>query len=483
MKILLINPPQTFYEKSNSVEGNLPLGLLYVAGVLERAGYSVSVLDAFFADSACRTVSEGVVEVGMTYEDIKFEIEKRKPDIVGISNPFSTQIDHAKRVADLVKEVDSGIFTVVGGPHVSVVPKAFLEQTLSVDAVVMGEGEYTMLDLARAFEGKKALSEVEGIAYRHNGTVTVNHPRQFLKNLDELPYPAYHLVNMTAYLNPNKIKYRSLKPKSLPIITSRGCPYNCSFCSIHLHMGKTFRAHSPEYVADHIQFVMEKYGVKNVFFEDDNLTFDMKRMDAICDKILERKLRFQWETPNGVRADRISFVLLKKMKKTGCRSIVFGVESGDQWVSDNIVHKDLKLEDIVCAAKMCQHLRLKCSMFFIIGFPGETKKSMMQTADFALKLKKDYDVGMRLFVATPLFGTKLYDECVEKGCLKHDLTSRALAEVRQASGKPLIETKDFSVEDVKGISAYALQKYKKLALIKTIKNPAKLFKILKKGTF
>jgi hypothetical protein len=108
---------------------------------------------------------------------------------------------------------------------------------------------------------------------------------------------------------------------------------------------------------------------------------------------------------------------------------------------------------------------------------------MMQTADFALKLKKDYDVGMRLFVATPLFGTKLYDECIEKACLKHDLTSQALAEVRQASGKPLIETSDFSAEDVKEISAYALQKYKKLALIKVIKNPAKIFKILKKGAF
>jgi magnesium-protoporphyrin IX monomethyl ester (oxidative) cyclase len=138
MKILLVNPPQTFYEKSNSVEGNLPLGLLYIASVLERAGYGVSVLDAFFADSTCRTVSEGVVEVGLSYDAIKLEIEKAKPDIVGIGNPFSTQIEQAIRIADLVKQVDSDIFTVVGGPHVSVVPKEFLMQAQSVDAVVIG---------------------------------------------------------------------------------------------------------------------------------------------------------------------------------------------------------------------------------------------------------------------------------------------------------------------------------------------------------
>jgi anaerobic magnesium-protoporphyrin IX monomethyl ester cyclase len=253
------------------------------------------------------------------------------------------------------------------------------------------------------------------------------------------------------------------------MITSRGCPHSCCFCSVHLHMGKKFRAHSPSYVADHIQFVVDKYQVKNIFFEDDNLTFDQKRMETICDQIVERKIKFHWETPNGIRADRLTLELLKKMKKSGCRSVFFGVESGDQWVSDNIIHKDLDLQKVVEVAKICRKIGLKSGAFYIIGFPGEKKENMKKTVEFALKLKREYDVGMHLLVATPLFGTKLYEECVKKGYLKEDLTPRALAEVRQTKGKPLIETEDFTAEDVKEIASNALKEYKRLSLINSIK--------------
>jgi magnesium-protoporphyrin IX monomethyl ester (oxidative) cyclase len=445
---------------------------MYIAAVLDKAGYQVEILDSFMADPSSRKV-EDTMEVGMPYERIKEEIQKRKPDIVGIANPFSTQVEHAKKVADIAKDVDPKIFTIVGGPHVTVVPKEFLEEAKTVDVAVIGEGEYTMLDIAKFRSGTQRIEEVQGIAYRQDEKVQLTPPRPFLKNLDELPYPAYHLVDMEQYLNPVKIEYRSFKPRALAMITSRGCPHSCCFCSVHLHMGRTFRAHSAGYVADHIQYVVDKYKVKNIFFEDDNLTFDLKRMETICDKITERKIKFHWETPNGIRADRLTLELLKKMKKSGCQSVFFGVESGDQWVSDNIIHKDLDLEKVVEVAKICKKIRLKSGAFYIIGFPGEKKENMMKTVEFALKLKKDYDVGMHLLVATPSFGTKLYEECMKKGYLKEDLTPRALAEVRQTQGKPLIETEDFTAEDVKEIAAMALRKYKKLALINSIKNPDK----------
>jgi len=432
----------------------------------------VEILDSFVADHSSRKVKDAM-EVGMSYERIKEEIQNRKPDIVGIANPFSTQVEQAKKIADIAKDVDPKIFTIVGGPHVTVVPKEFLEEAKTVDVAVIGEGEYTMLGIAKFCEGNKELNEVEGIAYRQNETVKLNPPRPFLKNLDELPYPAYDLVDMEQYLNPVKIEYRSFKPRALAMITSRGCPHSCCFCSVHLHMGNTFRAHSAGYVVDHIQYVVDKYKVKNIFFEDDNLTFDLKRMEIICDKITERKIKFHWETPNGIRADRLTPELLKKMKTSGCQSVFFGVESGDQWVSDNIIHKDLDLEKVVEVAKICKKIRLKSGAFYVIGFPGEKKENMMKTVEFALKLKKDYDVGMHLLVATPSFGTKLYDECMKKGYLKEDLTPRALAEVRQTKGKPLIETEDFTAEDVTEIAAMALRKYKKLALINSIKNPNK----------
>src|SRR5208283_5447215 len=144
--------------------------------------------------------------------------------------------------------------------------KEFLEEAKSVDIAVMGEGEYTMLELAQYFEGKKQLSEILGLAYSKNGEVNVNSPRPFIKNLDELPYPAYDLMDMEQYLSPKKIGYRSFRNRAISMITSRGCPFNCCFCSVHLHMGKQFRAHSANYVLSHIEYVVKKFNVENIFF-------------------------------------------------------------------------------------------------------------------------------------------------------------------------------------------------------------------------
>jgi anaerobic magnesium-protoporphyrin IX monomethyl ester cyclase len=473
LRILLINPPQSFYPGSDLVSGNLPLGLMYLAAVLDKAGYHVEVLDAFIADSSSRENGE-MIEVGMPLDEIKSEIQQRKPDIVGIANPFSSQVDHAVDVAQATKEVDPQILTIVGGPHVTVVPETFLQKANDVDIAVRGEGEYTILDIAKYCEGTKKLEDIEGIGYRKNGKVVLNPTRALINNLDDLPFPAYHLVDMEQYLNPEKMEYRSFKPRALAMITSRGCPYNCCFCSVHLHMGKGFRAHSAENVAKHLKLVVDKYKVKNIFFEDDNLTFDLKRMENICNLIVERKIKFRWETPNGIRADKLNLNLLKKMKMSGCRSVFFGVESGDQWVSDNIIHKDLDLQKVVEVSKMCKDISLKSGAFYVIGFPGEKKENMRKTVEFGLQLKRDFDVGMHLLIATPSFGTKLYEECLKKGYLtEKEVTPRALAEVRQTKGNPMIETEDFTAEDVKQIAAEAMKEYRRLSVINSIKYPGK----------
>jgi anaerobic magnesium-protoporphyrin IX monomethyl ester cyclase len=475
MKILLINPPQTFFPGSDPPAANLPLGLMYIAAVLDEAEYNVEILDAFMTDSPFRKKGD-TTEVGMLYERIKEEIQRRKPDIVGIANPFTSQVEHAIRVADIVKEVDPTILTVVGGPHVTVVPTEFLEEAKNVDIVAIGEGEYTMVDIVSFFEGNKKIDDIEGIAHRRNGKVVLNSPRQFIEDLDELPYPAYHLVDMEQYLNPKTIEYRSFQKRALSMITSRGCPFNCSFCSVHLHMGKTFRAHSVDYVVDHIEHLVNEYRVKMIYFEDDNLTFDIKRFEAICDKIIERDIKFQWETPNGVRADYLTLELLKKMKKTGCQSVFVGIESGDQYILDNIIGKSLKLENVIEFAKMCKKIGLKTGAFYIIGFPGETKETMRNTLKFALMLKRKYDVGMHLLFATPSYGTRLYEECQKKGYIRGSLTPRAFAEVRQNWGLPLIETENFTAMDVKELASWAMKRYRRLSIINYIKNPKKTLK-------
>jgi len=473
MKILLINPPQTFFPGSQAVVAGLPLGIMNIAATLENNGYEVEILDTLIADFKPRKKGD-VKYYGMPWERIKEEIKQRKPDIVGITNPFTAQVDNTIKISEIVKDIDNEISTIVGGPHVSVRATQFLKDAENVDIAVIGEGEYTMLDIMKYYEGETDIniSEIQGIVYRKGNTVTLNPQRRFIKNLDALPFPAYHLVDMEKYLNPKRIRYRSTKYlRELSMITSRGCPFNCIFCSIHLHMGKAWRAHSKEYIIRHIEHVVNNYSVEHIHFEDDNLTLNMKRFESILDGIIKRGIKFSWDTPNGIRADKLTIDILKKMKKTGCTNLTIGVESGDQYILDTVIDKHLCLEDVIKMAKICKELNIPIAAFFVIGFPGEKKENMKRTTEFALMLKKEYNVNMCLLIATPLYGTRLYEICKEKGCLTQELTPRALSEGTQVDGVGLIKTEDFTPEEVKKLALDAVSIHSKLLLAEYIKHP------------
>ena len=471
MKILLINPPQTFFPGSQSVVAGLPLGIMCIAATLENNGYEVEILDTHIADFKPQKIGD-VKYYGMPWEKIKEEIKQRKPDIVGITNPFTAQVDNTIKASEIVKDIDTEILTIVGGPHVSVRAPQFLKDAKNVDIAVVGEGEYTMLDIMKYYKEETDISKIQGIVYRKGDAIALNPKRRFIKNLDELPFPAYHLVDMEKYLNPKRIRYRSAKYlREISMITSRGCPYNCIFCSIHLHMGKTWRAHSKEYVIKHIEHVVNNYGVEHVHFEDDNLTLNMKRFEGILDGTIEKGIKFSWDTPNGIRSDKLTIDMLKKMKKTGCTNLTIGVESGDQFILDNVIDKHLRLEDVIKMAKMCKELNIPLAAFFVIGFPGEKKENMKRTIEFALMLKKEYNVNMGLLIATPLYGTRLYDICKEKGYLTRELTPRALSEGTQVDGVGLIKTEDFTPEEIKKLALDAVSIQSKFLLVEYIKHP------------
>lgn len=480
MKTLLINPPQTFFSGSQSVVAGLPLGIMYIAATLEKNGYEVEILDTLIADFKHQKIGD-VKYYGMPWEKIKEKIKQCKPDIVGITNPFTAQVENTIKVSDIVKEIDTEILTVVGGPHISVRATPFLKEAKNVDIAVIGEGEYTMPDIMKYYKGETDISKIQGIVYRKGAIVTLNPGRPFIKNLDALPFPAYHLVDMKKYLNPERIRYRSTKYlREISMITSRGCPFNCIFCSIHLHMGKVYRVHSKEYVIKHIAYVVNNFDVEHIHFEDDNLTLNMKRFESILDGIIEKGVKFSWDTPNGIRSDRLTIDMLKKMKKTGCTNLTIGVESGDQFILDNVIDKHLRLEDVIKMAKMCEELNIPLSSFFVIGFPGEKKENMKRTTEFALMLKKEYNVNMCLLVATPLYGTRLYEICKEEEYLTQELTPRTLSEGTQVNGVGLIKTEDFTPEEVKSLALDAVSIQSKLLLSNHIKHPgATIKKILR----
>lgn len=189
MKILLINPPQTFFPGSLKVTAGLPLGIMYIAAMLDKEGYKVEILDTLTVDSPRRREGD-TIQYGMSWEEIRWAIISSKPDIVGITNPSTTQLDNAIRISQIVKEIDPQIPTIVGGPHVSACPAEFLKEVEAVDVAVIGEGEYTMLEIVKHYEGVKSMDGMDGIVYRKDGEVILNPRREFIRGLDQLPFPS-----------------------------------------------------------------------------------------------------------------------------------------------------------------------------------------------------------------------------------------------------------------------------------------------------
>lgn len=486
MKILLINPPRTYFQGSKGVRLGLPLGLMYIAAVLEENGCAVKIFDSLISEKTEIIEKDNFLYHGVSEDYFKDVVSREEPALVGIGGPFSAQIHNAVRAADLVKQINPNIFVVIGGPHASVKGADFLKENKNIDAAVVGEGELAMLELAKAIKDKRSLKAISNVVYRFSDNQEreekiFTNPWTVIKKIDELPLPAYHLMDMERYfflsydLSARPTKYN----RSISMITSRGCPYNCVFCSIHLHMGRIWRFHSVEYVVNHIERVISDYKVKHISFEDDNFTFNPRRCERILDEVLTKKIKFSWDTPNGVRVDTLNEKLLKKMKKSGCQELIIGTESGSQEVLDKIINKNLRLENVFKIAQLCRKIKIKLRSFFVIGFPGETKKDIQKTIDFAFALYKEYRVRPNLMIATPLFGTRLYEISQKENFLVKNITSKDLALATQARGFGLIETSDFTPEDLKKFARELEAKISRLDLIRKLSNPKEYFKILK----
>ncbi len=454
MKILLVRPPARYTKGSTKPSTSLPLGLLYIASVLEKNAYSIEIYDAQIKiDLPISYEQDGDMHLGDCWESVKGEIAKRKPDLVGITCPFTTQIESAIKTAEITKKINKTIITVVGGSHASARPADFFLKTDAVDLVCVGEGEYVFLDIAKALANKKSLEDIPGTVERYNDGVKINRARPYIQDLDELPLPAYHLVNMEDYFKLYKDGF-SGRPawhypgseRTVSLITSRGCPFNCVFCSIHIHMGRMWRHHSSEYVLKHIEFLVSKYGAKHIHFEDDNLTLNIDRFKEILQGLVQGNINITWDTPNGIRVDTMTEEALRYCKKSGCTYLIFGIESGNQEVLDKIICKQLKLENVVQVAKWCNRVSLDAMSFFVIGFPGETKEDMQDSVDFALWLYQKYAITPTLFIATPLPGTRLEKICLEKKIIRVELSAGELAKMTQ--GTILMDGDTYSAQDI-----------------------------------
>ncbi|MEM0313771.1 MAG: radical SAM protein [Candidatus Bathyarchaeia archaeon] len=382
--IALVNPP--ICEGGYRHQPYMPIGLAYLAAVLERAGHNVNVLD-------CAALS-------MSFQQFKTRIASLKPDIVGITAMTPT-VGSALKVASLVKETLPSTLVVLGGVHPTFMDEEILREVAHVDVVVRGEGEQTIVDLVSSFEKRNGFKEVLGVTYREGDSVLRNPERPYIDNLDSLPRPGFKHFPLD--------KYRVFGRKILPVVSSRGCPFQCAFCVTSRVFGRKVRMRSPESVVDEIEWLIREFNVDAVTFYDDTFTFSRERVEKICDGLLERGIDVPWDCQT--RADCISPELLEKMKKAGCQVITLGIESASQNTL-KAVGKGTTLEQNEKAVRMIKEAGISVVASVIIGYPGESIDDVNHTLDFLKKLKPD---DAYICIATPYPGTELYRMIKEKG--------------------------------------------------------------------
>jgi anaerobic magnesium-protoporphyrin IX monomethyl ester cyclase len=411
-KILLIFPTVKLFPFESRIV-HLPMGLAYIASYLEREGYKVRILDTVVANWKNPIQIGNMIHFGLAWQDILAEIKRAKPELVGISCLFSSQSEAFHAVAEKVKEYDRNVPVVAGGAHCSTLPNEVLEDK-NIDAVVLGEGEQTFLDFIHYLEGRKALNELDGLAYRTEDGVRLIPKSRFISNLDSLPFPARHLLPFEEYSRAGVPYGRGFMRRPFAsIITSRGCPFNCCFCSIHSVWGYTWRARSAENVLDEIVFLVEKYGVKELHFEDDNFCLNKKRANKICEGIIDRGIDIKWQTPNGIAVWTLDKTTLEKMKKSGCYQLSFGIESG---CKDTLkfIGKPINLNYAKKVIAEANNLGIWTEGFFVFGFPYEDLASIAQSLNFAIESDLDFAV---FSIATPYPKTKLYDVMKREGMI------------------------------------------------------------------
>jgi len=421
MKVLLVNPP---YNSSKYKFIGLvapPLGIAYIAAMLEKNGVTVKILDA--------------PALELDHESVKNEIAEYSPDVIAITSVTPT-IASALKTAKISKEACPDAVTVMGGYHPTFTYPEVLKNDF-VDIVVCGEGELTMVDLVDAIENNRDLRNVKGIAVKDFKT----EPREIIEDLDSIPFPARHLLPMDEY------KILNMKLTTGTIISGRGCPYKCSFCASSAMHGQKLRLRSAKSVVDEMEHLVKDHDIEMVAFMDDTFTINKKRVYEICEAIKERGLDNYWGCT--ARVDTISEDLLKAMKDAGCITMFLGVESADQQVL-NLVNKKTNIEKIKKTFALTKKYGMRTIASVVLGMPGDTKNSIKNTIKFVKLLEPSYAV---FSLATPYPGTDFYVKAASENLIKiNDWSKYTLL-------SPVLETVDCSLEELKKLQKKAFKEF------------------------
>lgn len=402
MKILLINPPPV--EGVNVIrEGRCmqrteawttvwsPVSLATIAAVLRNEGFEMRLHDGSVAQ--------------VSREDVTSDINEWGPDIV-VVNTATTAIEQDLAFADLIGDTIPGVRIMLMGVHPSVFPEECFEMSRAPEMIIRGEPEYTIRDAAVAVREGASFSDILGLSYRaENGVVQHNDSRPFISDLDELPFPAWDLVNTDLYRMPFSGE------RYLLVSSARGCPYACTFCASKVYYGAKVRKRSPSRIVDEMSWIKESFGIRDFLFWAESFSNSQEYAIATAQEMIDRNLDFRWVCNS--RVDTASPKFLMKIKEAGCWMIGFGIESGTQEVLDS-AKKNTTISDAVRAVRMAHEVGLEVTGHCILGLPGETEESLQRTIDFTKFLKLDY---AQFYCAVPFPGSELYRQCLENDWL------------------------------------------------------------------
>ncbi len=397
-KLVLVVVPtmeNAYHSLQDFVAINPPIGLASIAAVAERAGHEVSIVDG---DAEQLTLEQTIERVA-----------EKKPDCVG-STVMTATMDITKIFYERLKKRLPDVTVVVGGPHVSAMPKRTLEDTEAIDICVIGEGDETIVDILDAFEKGSHLKNITGIAYRSNSEIVITNTRAPIKVLGDLPLPAFHLFNSKLYRSYGWNNWVSGYRKPLGVIfTGRGCLGKCNFCAAHTVFGHGIRYFTIQQIKDQLDYLVSDWGIRVLYFQDDTFTANRKVVNEICDYIIEKGYNRRLEIMVSSRVDTMHLPTLKKMRQASVRWICFGVESGNQEIL-NRMFKNISIEQIKKAYSMAREAGLFIAGNFMLGHIGETRETAMDTIRLACELDQEY---ASFAIAIPLPGTELYRYCLD----------------------------------------------------------------------
>ena len=405
--VTLIRPALVSAERSFSSPLTPPMGLGYLAGSLLAEGHRVAVVDAIALGAGRFEVDGGYRYQGLSVDETVARIPAGT-DVIGISCMFTQDWPYCRRVIKAVRKRFPSTPIVAGGEHITALPEYVLRDCPELDVCALGEGERTLIELARVFAGDGSLESVSGLAYRRDGKPFRTAARGRIREVDLIPPPAWGLFPVETYLTCTN-SHGVYRGRTMPILATRGCPYECTFCSSPTMYGTLWLARKPELVLDEIERYIDRYAAQNIDFYDLTMIIKKSWIIDFCRLIEKRGLRFTWQLPTGTRSEVIDREVSEALFRTGCRNVTYAPESGSRETL-NRIKKRVSLESVTASIRAALASGIKVKASLIVGFPEETRRDFLKTIAYGCRLILLGVHDVTLFIFSPYPGSELFEQ-------------------------------------------------------------------------